>query len=100
MGDAEQLALHLALAISHDSGERLAKFFDDLAGIKPGGRGHGGKSRAWRRREQVQAERLHACASHFGGKFSVIDQGFSSGRQIPVSHLTNKVECRAESRKE
>src|ERR1700758_4655170 len=38
VGDAEELALHLALAIRYNRAERVAEFFDDFAGVEPGWR--------------------------------------------------------------
>ena len=45
VGDAEELAFHLALSVRHNRVERLAEFLDDFAGVDSVGRRDGGTVR-------------------------------------------------------
>src|ERR1019366_3236995 len=75
VGDAEDLALHGALAVGDNGSEAAAEFLDDNAGIHAGRRLHGGHRGARRtRREQFQTQRLYGGAGGLGQQLSVHDE--------------------------
>src|ERR1035437_6712544 len=75
VGDAEDLALHGALAVGDDRSEPVAEFLDDDAGIHAGRRLHRSHRGARRtRREQFQAERLNGGAGGLGQQLGVHDE--------------------------
>src|ERR1700733_12639037 len=79
MRDAEQLALHVALAVGHDDGKALAKLFHDRTGVDAFGRENRGASGGRTgRREQPESQRLYARAHHGGGSFGVVDKSVAS----------------------
>ena len=95
MGDAEELALHLALAVGDDHGKALAEFLHDGAGIDAGGRQHRGhRSGRTGGREQLQAERLHAGAHHGGRSFRIVDERIAAVGQIAVAGAANVIQRR------
>ena len=74
VGDAEDLALHLTLAVGDDGAEAGFQLLDDEAGVDAGGwedGGGGGGGGVWR--EEGHAERLDGGAGHGGDGFGVVD---------------------------
>src|SRR5580704_16490335 len=98
MRDAEQLALHIALAIGHDDGKALAEFLHDCTGVDALGRENrsasGGRTG---RRKQPESQRLYARAHHGGGGFGVVDESVASVSKITVAGLADEVEGRTQS---
>src|SRR5271157_3834808 len=75
VGDAEDLALHGALAVGDDGPEAGAEFLDDDAGIHAGRRLYRGYRGARRtRREQLQAQLLYGGAGGAGQQLGVHDE--------------------------
>ena len=74
VGDAEDLALHLALAVGDDRGEAGFELLDDDAGVDAfGGQDGGGGGGGGVGGEELHAEGYYGGAGHGGDGLGVID---------------------------
>src|SRR5579859_515713 len=99
MGYAEQLPLHLALAVGDHRAEVVAECLDDVTGINSVRRGNGRERGSGRLPgEQLQTKRQGCRSRHLGRGFGVVDQQLASFFQVPGALLAHIVERRAERR--
>src|ERR1051326_2583459 len=97
MRDAEELSLHLALAVTDHTTELLLESFYDLSRIGALGSEHR-RNRCCRGtgREEFQPECLDCGARHFGNDFGVVNERVPTGSDIAACTGCDVIERRSE----
>jgi len=98
VGDAEDLALHFALAVGDDCAEAGFQLLDDGAGVEAFWDGYGGGCGGGGGRcEKGEAERDQASAGHGGATLRVFDQCDAAFGEVSVGLAGDVVEGCAEA---